>query len=64
MCYKTFIGALQTRFAHSIGTYYLAKKLLQRKEINKTLTLNQINTIKAAALLHDIGHGPHSHGFE
>ena len=64
LCYKTFIGALQTRFAHSIGTYYLAKKLLQRKEINKTLTLNQINTIKAAALLHDIGHGPHSHGFE
>ena len=64
LCYKTFPGAVQTRFSHSIGTYYLVKKLLERKDINKNLTLKQINTIKAAALLHDIGHGPHSHGFE
>ncbi len=64
LCYKTFPGGVQTRFAHSLGTFYLAKKLLSRHEIKKLLTLKQINTIKAAALLHDIGHACHSHGLE
>lgn len=55
-----FPGAVHTRFNHSIGACYLAKKLCVKLEI-KT---HQQNIIMIAALLHDIGHGPFSHAFE
>ncbi|HPS88743.1 MAG TPA: HD domain-containing protein [Methanosarcina vacuolata] len=51
-------GANHSRFEHSLGTMHLASTL--------TRGLNSIEEdkkteIKAAALLHDIGHGPFSH---
>lgn len=54
-------GAEHSRFAHSLGVYHLASKILsQIGESDYTSRL----TIQLAALLHDTGHGPFSHLFE
>ncbi|MGA9097898.1 MAG: HD domain-containing protein, partial [Methanotrichaceae archaeon] len=53
-------GANHTRFEHSLGVYHLAGTLsdhLGLKEEDRT-------KVEAAALLHDIGHGPLSHATE
>ena len=51
-------GANHTRFEHSLGTYHLTCKLLEH------IDYHHPQEIKAAALLHDIGHGPFSHATE
>lgn len=53
-------GANHTRFEHALGALYLASK------IAKKLSLSEYDEIilRAAALLHDIGHGPLSHTSE
>ena len=51
-------GANHTRFEHSLGVYHLAKHLV--KQVDE----HQRNELLAAALLHDIGHGPFSHATE
>jgi len=51
-------GANHTRFEHSLGVYHLAKHLV--KQVDE----KQRNELLAAALLHDIGHGPFSHATE
>ena len=53
-------GANHTRFEHSLGAYHLADLLanhLGLQEEDKML-------VCAAALLHDVGHGPLSHATE
>jgi HD superfamily phosphohydrolase len=60
-------GATHTRFAHSIGVFHTARQLL--KIIQSGLGENrhlphQANVALAAALVHDLGHGPFSHAFE
>ncbi|MBP2070714.1 HD domain-containing protein [Thermoanaerobacterium butyriciformans] len=60
----TYYGANHTRFSHSIGTMYLMDKALAQLKnvINIDEETRKIGL--AAALLHDIGHGPFSHVFE
>jgi len=50
-------GATHTRFEHSIGTMNLGSKLANELDLEK----DDIELIRASALLHDIGHGPFSH---
>lgn len=65
-----FPSAEHTRFSHSIGTFFIMKKLITHFEAEfKRLDLKNIssrdkNVALAAAILHDIGHGPFSHAFE
>lgn len=62
-------GATHTRFAHVLGAMQMARRMLdafEKAEIfngNKEHEKMRKATI-AAALLHDIGHGPYSHVFE
>jgi len=66
----SFPGAIHTRYSHSLGTMHIAGKIARilsekaantgRPNIAKNLQENE-NTIMAAALLHDVGHGPFSH---
>lgn len=67
--YVVFPTATHTRFAHSIGTYYVMRKLLERleKELQKIgleVTQEERDLALCSALLHDIGHGSLSHTFE
>jgi len=57
-------GANHTRFEHSIGTMYLAQKLTENSNLSQYLSREEAQTIRFAALLHDVGHGPFSHVFE
>jgi hypothetical protein len=51
-------GANHTRFEHSLGVMHLAGMLTSR--IN-TVTGEEKEELRVAALLHDLGHGPFSH---
>ncbi len=53
-------GAHHRRFEHSLGASHLA----QRLALALGLGADEVRTLRAAALLHDVGHGPFSHAFE
>ena len=53
-------SANHTRFEHSLGVYHLASKALDHLGIEG----KQADRIEAAAMLHDVGHGPFSHNIE
>lgn len=59
-------GATHTRFAHSIGVFQTARELMEivreRAGVERMEAQEQIAL--AAALVHDVGHGPFSHAFE
>jgi len=60
-------GATHTRFAHSIGVFHTARQLMSIIEDQQgaaNLQARRRDTALAAALVHDIGHGPFSHSFE
>jgi HD superfamily phosphohydrolase len=66
-----FPGAEHTRFAHAVGSAFVMKALLARlRAIQDPLpfwqrvTTDKARDALAAALLHDVGHGPLSHLFE
>ncbi len=61
-----FPGANHSRFAHSLGVLHVTKKFLDQFDLvtGNRLDEHQRCLILAAALLHDIGHGPFSHAFE
>lgn len=60
--YRTFPTATHNRYSHCLGTFSLAQKFATR--FKNEITLSERKLLLAAALLHDIGHGPYSHLFE
>lgn len=63
---SVFHGAEHTRFQHSLGTYEIARKLIESFQTNypDDWDSSQTEITLIAALLHDIGHGAYSHTFE
>ena len=59
-----YSGANHTRFEHSIGVMYLAGKLTENQNLSQLLSEEEIQIVRMASLLHDVGHGPFSHVFE
>jgi HD superfamily phosphohydrolase len=57
LCNLVFPGANHSRFEHSLGTMFMARELSASLDIND-------KTPEIAALLHDVGHMPFSHGIE
>src|SRR6516164_8469016 len=62
-------GATHSRFSHVLGAMQMARRMLdvfERNNIfaNKRDHRHQRRATLAAALLHDVGHGPYSHVFE
>jgi len=53
-------SANHTRFEHSLGVYHLADRALGHLGVEG----QQAERVRAAALLHDVGHGPYSHNVE
>lgn len=60
----TFHGAEHTRFGHSLGAFFIARKIVSHLERNFKEIEKYKTQIFASALLHDIGHGPFSHASE
>jgi HD superfamily phosphohydrolase len=66
-----FPGAEHSRFAHAVGAAFVMKLLLVRLRAiggvlpeEQRVTRERAREALAAALLHDVGHGPLSHLFE
>jgi HD superfamily phosphohydrolase len=62
----TWPGAHHSRFEHSLGVFHITRQAVLHllRLGNYRFTLEEINTILAAGLLHDIGHYPYSHAVE
>ena len=60
----TYPGAQHSRFEHSLGTMHLAGRAGHVLNDKGYINEDQIQDLRLAALLHDIGHGPFSHLFE
>jgi HD superfamily phosphohydrolase len=58
--YRVYPGACHTRFEHSLGVMHIATRMAQQLELSD----QEVETIRFASILHDIGHGPFSHAFE
>ncbi|GAB3423346.1 HD domain-containing protein [Haloparvum alkalitolerans] len=55
-----FPSANHTRFEHSLGVYHLASQALDHLPVDDDTAAH----VRAAALLHDAGHGPYGHQTE
>ncbi|USZ70631.1 HD domain-containing protein [Natronosalvus halobius] len=53
-------SASHTRFEHSLGVYHLARQALTHLGVEGA----RAEAVRAAALLHDVGHGPYGHQTE
>lgn len=57
-------GADHSRYSHSLGVMETARRILRQLELEHPVDEYQKAVCEAAALLHDVGHGPFSHVFE
>jgi HD superfamily phosphohydrolase len=60
MAYLVYPSATHSRFEHTLGVMHVAGRMCERLRVDSPHT----QTIRFAALLHDVGHGPFSHPSE
>ena len=60
----TYQGAEHSRFTHSLGALHLMTRILERLTTGSNIDRADSAAARAAALLHDVGHGPFSHAME
>ena len=60
----TYQGAEHSRFTHSLGAFHLMTRVLDRLSERYTISPADRIAARAAALLHDVGHGSFSHVME
>src|SRR5262249_41975868 len=64
MAQATYPNATHTRFAHSVGVLGIMEHITRVASQALSLSAEQIEDIRLAGLLHDIGHYPYSHLME
>ena len=64
MASLAYPGADHSRYSHSLGVMQTARRMLGRLADEVDVTQADRLVVLAAALLHDLGHGPFSHVFE
>ncbi|HEX8299006.1 MAG TPA: HD domain-containing protein [Rubricoccaceae bacterium] len=63
--FLVFPGAVHTRFEHGLGAMALLQSALDAlREKGTVVATDEVEGALAAALLHDVGHGPFSHTLE
>ena len=62
--YLVFPSATHTRFEHSLGTSWMARRLVDSIRRSRSVSLDEEQLIRVAALLHDIMHIPFGHTLE
>src|SRR2546429_5929633 len=60
----TYQGAEHSRFTHSLGAFHLMTRVLDRLAEKHEIGGDDRTATRAAALLHDVGHGSFSHVME
>lgn len=53
-------SACHSRFEHTLGVLHIATRMAEKLRLSD----HEIEIVRYAALLHDVGHGPLSHNFE
>lgn len=64
LAYMVYHGAEHSRFTHALGVMHLMGVVMRQISKGYRLDPEEILVGRAAALLHDVGHGPFSHVFE
>jgi HD superfamily phosphohydrolase len=64
MASLAYPGADHSRYSHCLGVMETARQMLQHLSQNTKIDESDHTACLAAALLHDLGHGPLSHVFE
>jgi HD superfamily phosphohydrolase len=67
LAYLVYPGATHTRFEHAVGAYHLARgtvALMAERDGLGGADAGEQAVVRAAALLHDVGHYPFSHALE
>ena len=64
LAYFAYQSAEHSRFTHSLGAGHLATRILDKLAHKYTIAGEDRIAVRAAALLHDIGHGAFSHVIE
>jgi HD superfamily phosphohydrolase len=67
LAFLVYPGATHSRFEHAVGTYHLARTTLDTLADAAGAdgpTADEAAVVRAAALLHDVGHYPFSHALE
>jgi HD superfamily phosphohydrolase len=67
LAFLVYPGATHSRFEHAVGAYHLAglaMRLLDEQGVLGALPSSEFALVRAAALLHDVGHYPFSHALE
>lgn len=65
--YLVYPGATHSRFEHALGTHHLSRRtlaLLCEAADSVSISETDQSIVRAAALLHDVGHYPFSHALE
>ena len=62
--YLVYPGAVHTRFEHVVGAMHVAGLIAESIAPTCGIGPDQIQEVRIAALLHDVGHGPFSHMYE
>src|ERR1041384_3924233 len=62
--YLVFPSAVHTRFEHSLGTSWMAQRLIQSIRRTGSVSADDERLIRISALLHDIMHIPFGHTLE
>jgi len=62
--YLVYPGAVHTRFEHVVGAMHLAGQIAESLAPAAGINHDQVQEVRVAALLHDVGHGPFSHMYE
>jgi uncharacterized protein len=62
--YLVYPGAVHTRFEHVVGAMHVSGEISDALVRSSYLDEDQVQEVRVAALLHDVGHGPFSHMYE
>src|SRR3954462_7187213 len=62
--YLVFPSAVHTRFEHSLGTSWMAHRILESVRRNQSVSADDERVIRVSALLHDLTHIPFGHTLE
>jgi len=62
--YLVYPGAVHTRFEHVVGAMHVAGLIAESLAPTSEIGPDEVQEVRIAALLHDVGHGPFSHMYE
>lgn len=64
VAHLTYPGAQHSRFSHSLGVMHLAGQMAESLRRSAPVSDDDLQLVRLAGLLHDVGHGPFSHSYE